>query len=60
MSDTKTFQPNDLLTPQDAANYLGVSRRTLYRLPIPSVRLSERTVRYLFKQLVTWVEQKAA
>jgi len=43
----------------DAA-YLGISQRQLRRLPIPKVRLGERTIRYLFKQLVAWLESKAA
>ena len=55
-----SYQPDSLLTPTQAAEYLGVSRRTLCRLPVPAVHLSQRTVRYLFKHLVAWVEAKAA
>lgn len=55
-----SYHPDDLLTPDQAAKYLGVSKRTLARLPVPQVRVSERTVRFLFKQLVQWVEAKAA
>ena len=55
-----THQPDDLLTPAQAADYLGISKRTLYRLPVPTVRISERTVRYLFRQLVAWCEARAA
>lgn len=55
-----TYSPDDLLTPDQAADYLGISRRQLARLPIPAIRLGERTIRYLFKHLVSWLEAKAA
>lgn len=55
-----TYRPDSLLTPHQAAQYLGISRRQLGRLNVPAVRLGERTIRYLFKHLVSWLEARAA
>lgn len=40
-----------LLTPEEAAKHLQVSRRTLQRLPITKLRLGHRTVRYRLRDL---------
>ncbi len=42
---------NRLITPKEAAAYLGVSRRRVLKLPIKRVRLGARTIRYRLADL---------
>jgi excisionase family DNA binding protein len=48
----------EVLTSAEAAKLLRVSRRTLERLNIPSVRLG-RLRRYLRQDILDWLRQKA-
>jgi len=44
-----------LLTPDEAAAVLRVSRRRLLQLPIRRTMISERTLRYRFADLCTYL-----
>lgn len=53
---------NDLevMTPEEAAAFVRVTPKTLKRLPIRKVRLGHRTIRYLRKDLLAFLEGHAA
>jgi hypothetical protein len=40
-----------MLSPDEAAEFLGVTRRRMLQLPIKQVRVSDRTIRYRLKDL---------
>lgn len=57
---TPVSYPTDaVLTIQQVAEWLGVSRRTVQRLRIPSVQLGHRTVRYRAADVMDYVAKKA-
>jgi len=41
----------NLLAPEEAAEFLGVTRRRLLQLPIKQLRLGDRTIRYLLEDI---------
>jgi hypothetical protein len=47
------------VSPDVAARMLDVSRKTLDRLPIPSVHLGHRTRRYPVRALLRYLEERA-
>jgi len=49
-----------LITPDEAADHLRVSRRTLRRLPIVKVVLGHRTVRYRLPDLEAYEKRAEA
>ena len=49
-----------LITPDEAADHLRVSRRTLRRLPIVKVVLGHRTVRYRLADLEAYEKRAEA
>lgn len=53
------YPPEAVLTIQQLADWLGVSRRTVQRLPIPVVRLGHRTLRYRGRDVLDYLERKA-
>lgn len=56
---TKAYLPDTILTPDQVAKWLQVSRRTLQRLPIRSITIGHRTVRYLAKDVIGHLEGQA-
>ena len=63
MTETTTtprtmYNPDDVLTMRQVADYLQVSIRTVQRIGIKSFRLGGR--RFLFKHVLEYVESKAA
>ena len=40
-----------LLAPEEAAEFLGVTRRRVLQLPIKQLRLGDRTIRYLLSDI---------
>ena len=48
----------DVLTQDEAAAFLKVTKRRLYQLPIPCSRLSRRTRRYFREDLVAYLKRK--
>lgn len=58
MSDSSSEQPKTLLTPQEAADALGISERTLRDLTVPHGELPRvrigRCVRYRPAALEAW------
>jgi excisionase family DNA binding protein len=51
----RAYSPETVLTPQQVAEWLQVSSRTLQRLPIPHVRVGHRTVRYTAKDVLAYL-----
>ena len=55
---------NDVLTIEEVAKFLHVSRQHLYKLlyresdPLPSVRISEMSVRIIKSELDKWLERQ--
>jgi hypothetical protein len=47
--------PGNLLRAQDVALLLNIDRRRIYELPIPRYRLSERSTRWLFEDVLRYV-----
>ncbi len=45
-----------LLTPDEAARFLNVTRRRLLQLPIKQVRLGDRTIRYRTQDIYHYLE----
>ena len=60
--DSHKLDP-EMLTPEDAANYLNVSISTLYRYlnrkknPIPSYKFSSKNIRIKMEELDLWLDQ---
>jgi predicted DNA-binding transcriptional regulator AlpA len=50
--------PEKLLTAAQAAVIVGVSPKRLYELGIPSVRISERSLRWRPSTLAAWIAQR--
>ncbi|HVN33305.1 MAG TPA: hypothetical protein VMT45_15115 [Thermoanaerobaculaceae bacterium] len=40
-----------MLTPDEAAEFIGVTRRRVLQLPIKQIRVSDRTIRYRLKDI---------
>jgi excisionase family DNA binding protein len=60
---TRTFQPSDLLTDSEVAQYLRIQPHTLRvwrsarkHPQLPFVRVGGRCVRYRFSDVLAWVE----
>jgi len=53
------FSPEAVLTTQQVAQWLSVSRRTVQRLRIPTVQLGHRTIRYRAKDVLDYLERAA-
>jgi predicted DNA-binding transcriptional regulator AlpA len=51
-------EPEPLLTAREAARILGVSPKRLYELGIPSVRISERSLRWRPSTVAAWIAQR--
>ena len=45
------MNPVKLLAPEEAAEFLGVTRRRILKLPIKQLRLGDRTIRYLLADI---------
>ena len=45
------MDPVKLLAPEEAAEFLGVTRRRILKLPIKQLRLGDRTIRYLLADI---------
>lgn len=58
MADRLRYEPTDLLTVDEVAGYLKLSRRTVERYDIPWSRVSRRERRVLFSTLVEWVRDR--
>lgn len=54
------YPPDAILTVDEVADVLGVDRRTVSRYPIRKAYLSQQTVRYLFRDVVDFVNARAA
>jgi predicted DNA-binding transcriptional regulator AlpA len=50
-------EPESLLTAAQVARIVGVSPKRLYELGIPSVRISERSLRWRPSTVATWIAQ---
>ena len=56
------MQEEDLLTPEEAAEYLSITMSTIYRYlnlpenPLPSYKISSKNIRIKKGELVSWVE----
>jgi predicted DNA-binding transcriptional regulator AlpA len=46
-----------LLTASDVAQYLQIAPKKVYELSIPTVRISERRVRYLESDMLAYVQR---
>lgn len=56
----EAVQALTVLRPPEAAAFLGVSLKTLKRLPVRKARLGHRTVLYLREDLVAYLKGHAA
>ena len=50
--------PERLLTASETARIVGVSPKRLYELGIPSVRISERSLRWRPSTVAAWIAQR--
>ena len=50
--------PEELLTAAEVARIVGVSPKRLYELGIPSVRISERSLRWRPSTVAAWIAQR--
>lgn len=55
---TGPTQPEPLLTAAEVARILGVRPKRVYELPLPQVRLSERTIRWCRSDVMTWITDR--
>ena len=60
-STAKSAEAQDcLLSPQEAAQFLGISRAQMYRLlqrrEIPAFKISPQAIRVWKRELVAWLE----
>jgi len=53
----KTYEPDSILKPDEVAEWLQVSRRTLQRLRIPAVAVGHRTIRYVAKDVIQYLSR---
>ncbi len=53
------YPPDAILTQEQVAAWLGISTRTLRKLPIRRWRSSRRLVRYLGRHVLQYVEEQA-
>lgn len=63
MSDRKvaiSYQPESVLTIEQVADWLQISKRAAERLHIPCVYLGTRTRRFIGKDVLAFLESKAA
>lgn len=61
--DTRTWAPDDVLTPEQLAERLQLSVRTVERMDLPTVycgRGRVRVRRYVWGQIVRTLEERAA
>jgi excisionase family DNA binding protein len=49
----------EILTVAEAAELLGVSKKTVRRLAIPKARLGRNTIRYLREDVVAYIRRMA-
>jgi predicted DNA-binding transcriptional regulator AlpA len=49
-----------LMTAEQVAAVLGVSRKRVYELPIPSVRISPRAIRWRPSDVQRWLADRTA
>ncbi len=54
------IRPDHLLTAAQVADILRVSRKRVYDLGIPAVRLSARTLRWRSSELARWISDRSA
>jgi len=54
-----TYPPDAILTQEQVAAWLGISTRTLRKLPIRRWASSRRLVRYLGRHVLQYVEEQA-
>jgi hypothetical protein len=61
MTDTRAIAPlqNDILTVEEVAAMLKTSPKQVRRLPLPVVRLSPRTLRYLREDVLNYCRRLA-
>lgn len=59
-AEPRQYFPDDALSPKEAAAYLKVSLRTVYRLGLPFTAITPKTQRIMFKTLVQHIEKGAA
>jgi hypothetical protein len=59
MTDPRSYPPEAVLKPDQVAEWLDVSKRTLQRLKIPSVLIGHRTVRYLARDVLRYLEGRS-
>lgn len=55
-----TYPPEAILNQEQVAEWLGVSTRTLRKLPIRRWASSRRLVRYLAKHIIEYLEEQAS
>jgi hypothetical protein len=53
------YPPNAILTQEQVAAWLGISTRTLRKLPIRRWASSRRLVRYLARHVLQYLEERA-
>lgn len=63
--NTATAAPHALMNPEQAANFLGISHRTLENWRLKGggpafVRMSHRCVRYRLEALLSWLDKREA
>lgn len=54
-----SFPPEAVLTNKQVAEYLQISARSVQRLPLKTITLGYRTVRYRGQDVLDYVERKA-
>lgn len=54
-----SYPPDAILTQQEVADWLGVSVRTVRKLPIKRWSQGRRLVRYLAKHVLAYIEERA-
>jgi predicted DNA-binding transcriptional regulator AlpA len=57
-SQERSGRVEELLTAQEVAQILGVRVKRVYELGIPSIRLSERALRWRPSTLARWIEER--
>ena len=57
--EPRSYPPNAILTQEEVAAWLGVSTRTLRKLPMKRWAGSSRLVRYLARHVLEFIEQGA-
>lgn len=54
-----SYPPDAILTQQEVADWLGVSVRTVRKLPIKRWSQGRRLVRYLAKHVLAYIEERS-